>query len=98
MGAVANMVVLSATDNVGIATRDIPAGAEAADIRGCVVRVRETIPLGHKVALADLTPEAPVIRFGVPVGVVTAPIARGALVHVHNVASRYLNNDHDHYE
>jgi len=92
------MVVLSAADNVGIATRDIPAGAVAHDLGGRRVAVREAIPLGHKVALAAIAAEGLVVRLGVPVAAATEAIAAGALVHVHNVKSRYIDNDQDHYE
>ena len=93
-----NMVVMAPGDNVGIATRDIAAGATACDLRGCRQGALEPIPQGHKIALVDIEREDLVVRYGVPVGVATAPIAAGRLAHVHNIASRYLDNDEDHYE
>ena len=98
MSPAANMVVMASGDNVGIATRDIAAGTPARDVRGCERTAIEPIPQGHKIALADLAPGESVVRYGVPVGVATAAVGAGRLVHVHNVASRYLNNDEDHYE
>jgi hypothetical protein len=94
----ANMVILAPNDNVGIALRDIPAGSLARTLAGSSVEAGEAIPQGHKIALADIAADALVLRFGVPIAVAKADIARGRLVHVHNVASRYLNNDEDHYE
>lgn len=94
----AAIVVLAPGDNVAVALRDVAAGETAEDVRGTRVAAIEAIPQGHKVALAPLAPGDPVVRLRVPVGVATAAIARGALVHVHNVASRYLTNDEDHYE
>jgi hypothetical protein len=94
----ANMVVLSPADNVGVATRDIAAKAMARALGGTALQAREDIPLGHKIALVDIAPDTTVMRFGVPVAVATTLIPRGALVHVHNVRSRYLDNDEDHYE
>jgi hypothetical protein len=96
--AAVNMVVLAPGDNVGVATKDIAGGQEARDLRGISVAAIEAIPLGHKVALRDIAGEELIIRFGVPVAAARSAIARGALVHVHNVRSRYLNNDEDHYE
>jgi len=90
--------VPAAGDNVGIATRDIAAGATARDVRDRRRVAIEAIPQGHKIALVDIDRDALVVRFGVPVGVTTAAIDAGRLVHVHNVASRYLDNDEDHYE
>ena len=96
--AVVNMVVMAEGDNVGIATRDIDAGDYAGDIHGQRVMTAEAIPQGHKVALAPIARDESVVRFGVPVGLMTAPAETGALVHVHNVTSQYLNNDRDHFE
>jgi hypothetical protein len=93
-----NMIVLAAGDNVGVATRDIAAGAMARDIKGHTVTAQEAIPQGHKIALADIPPEAAICRFGVPVGIARQAIPTGHLAHVHNIASAYINNDEDHYE
>ena len=98
MSSPVNMVVMAEGDNVGIATRDIAAGEHAGDVRGHWVEALEAIPQGHKIALAAIAPDETVIRYGVPVGIMTAAVETGALVHVHNVASQYLNNDHDHFE
>ncbi|CAM5761715.1 hypothetical protein LMIY3S_00231 [Labrys miyagiensis] len=94
----ANMVILAPKDNVGIALRDIAAGSRARTIAGADLEAGEAIPQGHKIALGDIAEGALILRFGVPVGVAKSPISKGRLVHVHNVASRYLNNDEDHYE
>jgi hypothetical protein len=94
----ANMVILAPNDNVGIALRDIAAGGLARTIAGAALEAGEAIPQGHKIALADIAEGALILRFGVPVAVSRADIPKGRLVHVHNVASRYLNNEEDHYE
>ena len=93
-----NMVVMASGDNVGVATRDIAAGGFARDVRGTRQAALEPIPQGHKIALVDIAPDDLLVRYGVPVGVATAAIGAGRLAHVHNVASRYLDNDEDHYE
>ena len=93
-----NMVVLAATDNVGIALRDIEANETARSAGGSLIVAGEPIPLGHKIALGDIESGAPIVRLGVPVGLATRAIAAGALVHIHNVRSRYLDNVEDHYE
>jgi (2R)-sulfolactate sulfo-lyase subunit alpha len=51
------------------------------------VTVREAVPLGHKVALADLAPGQDVIEYGERIGRATQPIAIGGHVHVHNIKS-----------
>jgi altronate dehydratase small subunit len=45
----------------------------------------EEIPFGFKIALADLEPGQAVVKYGEVIGKASRPIARGALVHVHNV-------------
>ena len=93
-----NMVVMASGDNVGIATCDIAAGAAARDVRGRRQQALDAIPQGHKIALVDIAPDRHIVRYGVPVGVATVAIGAGRLAHVHNIASRYLDNDEDHYE
>jgi altronate dehydratase small subunit len=94
----ATMVILASGDNVGIALCDISAGALARTIDGHSVQALEPIPQGHKIALAEIAPGASILRLGMAVGIAKAAIAKGRLAHVHNIGSRYLNNDEDHYE
>jgi len=49
--------------------------------------VLESIARGHKIALADLPLGAAVVKFGARIGHSTRPIARGAWVHLHNLAN-----------
>lgn len=98
MAQIVNMIVLAQGDNVGVATRDIAMGEEARDAKGRVLTAKEPIPQGHKIALEVIDPDADIRRLSVPVGIATEAIGEGHLVHVHNVASRYLTNDEDHYE
>lgn len=98
MEAPANLVVLASGDNVGVALRDIAAGESARSMAGHLVGAVEHIPQGHKIAMHDIPDQALIIRFGMSIGIAKAAISKGHLVHVHNVASRYLNNDEDHYE
>jgi (2R)-sulfolactate sulfo-lyase subunit alpha len=78
-------------DQVGVAVQDVePGRARAVYIdsdRELELEALEPIPLGHKIALADLAGGAEVIEYGVTVGITRAPIARGSLVHTHNIRS-----------
>ena len=83
-------------DVVAVAVRDLgPGAAEGAFLRGpasapgkfVTVELREAVPLGHKLALADIAEGQDIIEYGHRVGVATRDIARGAYVHVHNVRS-----------
>ena len=91
------IIVLSAEDNVGVAIKPIAPGADVAagDIR---LTARDEVPIGHKIALETIAPGQKIVKFGVPVGSATQPIAAGAHVHMHNVKSDYLTNRVDHHE
>ena len=88
---------LSDKDNVGVAIHDIAAGAsvELADLR---LAAKDTVPLGHKIALRHIRAGERILKFGVPVGSATQDIPAGAHVHMHNVKSDYLNNRDEHWE
>jgi altronate dehydratase len=94
----ATMVVLDPADNVAIALTDVAAGEAARTLDGRSLEAGEPIPQGHKIALVDIAAGAEIVRFGMPVGVARTSILKGRLAHVHNVASRVLNNDEDNYE
>ena len=46
------------------------------------------IPIGHKVALADLKTGDTIWKYGEDIGVARADIARGAHLHVHNAKTK----------
>ncbi len=43
--------------------------------------LRDQVPQGHKVALIDLEANAPVLRYGIPIGYAIKPIAAGSWIH-----------------
>lgn len=49
---------------------------------------RQDIPIGHKVALKDMSVGDTVIKYGVDIGRVIAPIAVGEHAHVHNIRTK----------
>jgi len=81
-------------DSVGVVVVEgIRAGTEItgwimAQDRTITIQTLDDIPLGHKVALADLAAGAGVIKYGVDIGRVAAAIRRGEHVHVHNLKTR----------
>jgi (2R)-sulfolactate sulfo-lyase subunit alpha len=83
-------------DVVAVAVRDlVPGPAEGAYLRGPAsvrVDVLEEIPLGHKIALTDITEGQDIVEYGQRVGIATRDIARGGYVHVHNVRSARWQN------
>ncbi|HWL28870.1 MAG TPA: galactarate dehydratase [Burkholderiaceae bacterium] len=66
-------------DNVAIVANDggLPAGTLLD--HGLVLRSR--VPQGHKVALIDIAPDAPVLRYGIPIGYAVEAIPAGSWVH-----------------
>ncbi|MBF0530350.1 MAG: UxaA family hydrolase [Deltaproteobacteria bacterium] len=52
------------------------------------VTVKSDIPIGHKLALKDLAVGETVIKYGVDIGKVVAPIKAGEHLHVHNVKTK----------
>jgi (2R)-sulfolactate sulfo-lyase subunit alpha len=48
----------------------------------------QDIPIGHKVALKDMAAGDTVIKYGIDIGKVVAPITRGQHAHVHNIKTK----------
>jgi hypothetical protein len=97
MTARAKALLLSPEDNVAVAIADIAAG-ETIEIADLKLAAQDEIPLGHKMAIIEITSGTKVRKFGVPIGSATALIRAGCHVHVHNIKSDYLTNDVDHFE
>lgn len=87
---------LDPADNVATLLESVSGGQDVRVKIGdaiLTVTAREPIALGHKIALVDLQPGAPLLKYGECIGEATAPIARGAWVHVHNLRSRRAQRD-----
>ena len=50
--------------------------------------VLDDIPIGHKIALKRFAVGDTVIKYGIDIGKVVAPIKRGEHLHVHNVKTK----------
>jgi altronate hydrolase len=72
---------LNEQDSVLVALADLPAGTAVGD----GLTVGETIPRGHKLARRAIAVGEPVMKFGIPIGVATRPIAAGTHIHTHNL-------------
>ncbi len=77
-------------DDVGVAVVDLKKGttAGALTLEGKAagsVKLRDNVPLGHKVAMRDLAKDKQVVKYGRPVGKAIAAIAKGSHVHIHNL-------------
>jgi (2R)-sulfolactate sulfo-lyase subunit alpha len=52
------------------------------------VVAQQDIPIGHKVALKDMATGDTVIKYGIDMGKVVAPIQAGQHAHVHNIKTK----------
>jgi len=79
-------------DNVGTLLHDVAAGAEVlhrGEGSSRTLQAGQSVKSGHKLALCSIACGQPIIKYGVPIGIATAPIQAGEWVHLHNCASRY---------
>jgi altronate dehydratase small subunit len=91
-------IVIHEKDTVAVALEDLPAGAEVSVGIGedrTRIRIVSEIPMGHKFALLDIAKGAPVMKYGEPIGLSTATIARGEHVHVHNLVGQNQGGKED---
>jgi altronate dehydratase len=86
----AGVIRLHPADTVAVALRDLAAGAQVrwqgGSQAGDIV-VREAVSLGHKISLMAVPKDSPITKYGATIGIATQDIAKGAHVHVHNIAS-----------
>ncbi len=92
--SVPQLLVHDHADNVGVVVVE---GLEAGADMLCVVTAdnsdfrlvaKQPIPIGHKVALADLRPGDTVIKYGQDIGKIVQAVSRGEHVHVHNLKTK----------
>lgn len=77
---------VSPHDNVVVALLDLQVGY-ALDISGRHIILREDIPKGHKIAIADLSSGQTVMKLGFSIGKASCDIPAGAHVHAHNLST-----------
>ena len=58
------------------------------DDRTIDLEARQDIPIGHKVALTDMAVGDTVLKYGIDIGKVVAPIQAGQHAHVHNIKTK----------
>ncbi len=81
-------LLLSDKDNVLVARATAPEGLEVT-LEGGPVRLSRPIPMAHKIARHAIAAGETIFKYGMPIGIATAPIAAGEHVHVHNIRSAY---------
>jgi galactarate dehydratase len=81
------------SDNVAIVAND--GGLPAGTVLTTGLVLKDKVPQGHKVALIDLKADAPVLRYGIPIGYALKDIPAGSWVHerlLHMPDARELDN------
>ncbi len=83
-----SLMMMHPKDNVAVCLRELAAGEEiqvTLNEKTLSVKVFETVPLGHKVALSRIAQGQPIIKYGEIIGRATRDILVGQHVHSHNV-------------
>src|SRR5580700_6032051 len=86
-------VHLRPEDNIAVAARNLPPGAEV-QIDGRTVTLDKRIGLGHKIALRPIKKGDAIYKYGQIIGFASADISVGGHVHVHNVAADAFERDY----
>ena len=89
-----HFVLHDANDSVAVVVVEgVKAGMELAgwimdEDRMTRVTAKQDIPIGHKVALRDMAVGDTVVKYGIDMGKVVAPIRAGEHAHVHNIKTK----------
>lgn len=85
------LLKINPQDNVAVALHEMKAGETlpAGDIE---ITAKETIPVGHKIALIQIPVGEKVYKYGFPIGFATAAIEAGQWVHTHNIKTTLKDN------
>jgi (2R)-sulfolactate sulfo-lyase subunit alpha len=92
--SIPHVLAHSPKDNVAVVVIEgLKAGTEAfgvvtEDNSSFAVTVKQDIPIGHKVALADLKTGDTAIKYGQDVGRFVQDVKKGEHVHVHNLKTK----------
>src|SRR3954468_3010515 len=86
-------VQLRPDDNIAVAARNLPAGAEVG-VNGHAVTLPQRVGLGHKIALRPIQKGEAVLKYGQIIGFASQDIPVGGHVHVHNVSADAFERDY----
>ncbi len=89
-------LIMQPNDNVATALEEIQGGDDVAAAFGKesrTIRAAEAVPFGFKIALQDI-PQGELIRkYGEVIGRASTAIARGTMVHIHNLEGTRARGD-----
>ena len=79
-------IQLHPTDSLAVARHDLPAETRLLFDDGSEpIRVCQSVPAGHKLALLAISPGEKVIKYGWPIGIASQLIQPGDWIHSHNL-------------
>lgn len=82
-------ILLHPDDNVLVLAEPVRAG-QVIEIDGATLTVPRDLAVGHKIARRPLAIGEKVLKYGAPIGSMTAAAEVGAHVHMHNMKSDYI--------
>ena len=80
-----NAVLVNPKDNIAVAIKEIKAGETVTGIGDLELQANEDIMRNHKVAIAEVAENDPVLKYGERIGFASRPIRPGDWVHSHNL-------------
>ncbi len=89
---------IDSKDNVAVALTSINQGDTVTIGVGESFPVQEQIPVGHKVAFANIAAGQPIIKYGAIIGLATCDIRQGEIVHTHNLRTGLSGQENYTYE
>lgn len=84
-------ILLHSEDNVLVCCRAVRAGERFQINENEEIHVLQDTDLGHKLARRGLSAGDKVIKYGAPIGSMTAAVPGGGWVHLHNMKSDYIS-------
>ncbi|NNE23847.1 MAG: UxaA family hydrolase [Rhizobiales bacterium] len=92
--SIPQLLVHDRKDNVGVVVVEgLTAGTEmlcvvTEDNSDFKLTAKADVPIGHKVAVADLSEGDTIIKYGEDIGRMVASVEKGGHVHVHNLKTK----------
>lgn len=92
--SIPHLLVHDHSDNVGVVVvEELKAGTTmtcvvTADNSSFTLDARSDVPIGHKIALKDLSAGDTAIKYGEDIGKMIGLAARGEHVHIHNLKTK----------
>ena len=90
-------IKIAPRDNVAVALSDLAEGS-VLTLDEASVTLRQPVARGHKFALRPIAVDEHVIKYGLPIGHATQPIAAGEHVHAHNARTNLSDLDEYQYQ